>query len=132
MGRKYRNPIPKEFNVGPVIRAAMRQKGATQTILGRKTDRSPVTVMNLLKRRSIQASIVYEFSMAMEVDLFHELSRCLPEHIRKDERKAEVEELTAEILRLRQALEAADTDMARNREDNAYLKKMIDILAKDR
>jgi hypothetical protein len=110
----------------------MRQKGATQTILGRKTDRSPVTVMNLLKRRSIQASIVYEFSMAMEVDLFHELSRCLPEHIRKDERKAEVEELTAEILRLRQALEAADTEMARNREDNAYLKKMIDILAMDR
>ena len=132
MAYKFRNPIPPQFNVGPLIRAAMREKGTTQTILGKKTDRSPVTVMNMLKRRSIQASIVHEFSMALEVDLFHALSQNLPEHFRKDARKPEVEALMVEQMRLADALAAAEAEIARQKEDNAYLKKMIDILAKDK
>ncbi len=132
MARKHRNPMPENFNVATLIRAAMREKGVTQSLLGKKTDRSPVTVMNMLKRKSIQVSIVHEFSMAMEVDLFHALGLQLPEHIRKDVRKPEVEALMAEQKRLADALAAAEAEIARQKDENTYLKKVIDIFSKDR
>lgn len=125
MSIKTRNPIPPEFNTGALIRKALRDTGLTQAYIGRKTDRTSSTVMNMLKRRSVQASVLHEFSLAMGVDLFRPLSEALPEHIRKDPRQHELDTLKAENTELKRQLE-------RLQEDNAYLKKMIDIFAQTR
>lgn len=125
MAIKTRNPIPEGFNTGALIKKALQSSGLTQTYVGRKTDRTSSTVMNMLKRKSVQASILHEFSVVMGIDLFRLLSEGLPEHIRKDPYKQEMEALKAENLELKRQLE-------REKEDNTYLKKMIDIFSQTR
>jgi transcriptional regulator with XRE-family HTH domain len=125
MAIKTRNPIPEGFNTGALIKKALQSSGLTQTYVGRKTDRTSSTVMNMLKRKSVQASILHEFSLVMGIDLFRQLSDGLPEHIRKDPRQTEIDRLTLENQELK-------LQMERQKEDNAYLKKMIDIFAQSR
>ncbi|MCF8464750.1 MAG: hypothetical protein K9G41_07910 [Flavobacteriales bacterium] len=122
---KTRNPIPQAFNSGALIKKALRDSGLTQAYVAKKTDRTSTTVMNMLKRRSVQASILHEFSVVMGIDLFRLLSEGLPEHIRKDPHQQEMEALKAENLELKRQLE-------REKEDNTYLKKMIDIFSQTR
>ena len=132
MDIKYRNPIPQGFDAGSLIRWALHQKSKTQAYLAKRTDRSSTTVMDMLKRKSVQASFIHEASVALEVDLFHYLSNNLPAHIRIDPRKQEIEALHAEQKRMADELTATRKEADRLEEDNRYLKKMIDILAKGR
>ena len=132
MDIKYRNPIPQGFDTGRILRWALQQRGKTQAYLAQKTDRTSTTVMDMLKRKSAQSSFIHEASVALEMDLFHYLSLGLPAHIRIDPRKEEIEALLAEQKRLADELAATRKEADRLEEDNRYLKKMIDILAKGR
>lgn len=132
MSIKYRNPIPQGFDAGNLLRWGLQQKRRTQAYLAKRTDRTSTTVMDMLKRKSVQASFIHEASVALELDLFHYLSLGLPANIRIDPRKEEVEALHVEQKRLADELAATRKEADRLEEDNRYLKKMIDILAKGR
>jgi transcriptional regulator with XRE-family HTH domain len=126
---KGRNEIPEGFNTGALIYSAMRQTRITQTEIARRTGRNPSTVREVRRRRSTQASILHEFSIALGVDLFRPLSDNLPEHIRSNPDKATIDTLHAEKEALKLQVAELKTQLAQLREDNGYLKKMIDILA---
>ncbi len=132
MSIKYRNPIPQGFDAGNLLRWALQFRRRTQAYLAKRTDRTSTTVMDMLKRKSVQASFIHEASVALELDLFHYLSMGLPESIRMDPRKEEIAALHADQKRMADELAAAHKEIKRLEEDNRYLKKMIDILAKGR
>jgi transposase-like protein len=126
---KGRNPIPEGFNTGSIIMKAMRESRVTQAELARQTGRNPSTVKEVRRRRSTQASILHEFSLVMGIDLFRPLSDNLPEHIRANPDTAKIEALNAEKEALQQHVADLKAQLAQLREDNGYLKKMIDIMA---
>ena len=126
---KTRNPIPEGFNTAPIIRDDMKKTRVTQAEIARKTGRNPNTVKGFRRRRSIQSSILHELSVAIGVDLFRPLSDNLPEHIRANPEKAIIEALNADKQALQQQVDELKTQLAMLREDNGYLKKMIDIMA---
>lgn len=126
---KGRNPIPEGFNTGSIIVKAMRQTRMSQTELARQTGRNPSTVREVGRRRSTQASILHEFSIAMGIDLFRPLSDNLPEHIRANPDTAKIEALNTEKEALNQQVADLKAQLAQLREYNGYLKKMIDIMA---
>ena len=123
MAIKTRNPIPKGFNTSQVIKDGMKKSGVGQALLARRTDRNPNTIKMMRRRRSVQASILHEFSIAMGVDLFRPLSDNLPEHIRQSPEKEEIAQLQQEIEDLKKQL-------ADQREVNAYMKKALDVVTK--
>ena len=126
---KTRNAIPEGFNTAPIIRDAMRKTRITQAEIARRTGRNPNTVKGLRRRKSIQSSILHELSVAMGVDLFRPLSDSLPENIRANPEAAIIEALNMEKQALQQQIEEQKAQLAQLREDNGYLKKMIDIFA---
>lgn len=128
--RKTRNAIPEGFNTAPIIREAMLKARVTQADIARRTGRNPNTVKGLRRRKSIQSSILHELSIAMGVDLFRPLSDNLPEAIRSNPDSAKIEALSADKLALQQHIDELKSQLAQLREDNGYLKKMIDIMAK--
>lgn len=107
----------------------MKKTGVTQAEIARKTGRSPSTVKNLRTGRSIQSSILHEFSIAIGVDLFRPLSDRLPAEIRKNPDLATIEALNADKQALQEQVEQLKEQLTQVREDNAYLKKTIDIIA---
>lgn len=126
---KTRNPIPNGFDTGKLIRDALKRTRNTQAVIARKTGRNSSSVNNLLKQRSTQSSILHEISLALEVDLFAELSRKLPEHVQG---KATDSDLIAQRqmnLQLMQQITQLEAEVAQLREDNTYLKKAIDLIA---
>jgi transposase-like protein len=127
-----RKSIPEGFNTGSLIVKAMRQSGMLQAELARQTGRNPSTVKELRRRKSTQASILHEFSIVMGVDLFRPLSDNLPEHIRSNPDAATIVALNAEKEALHQQVDDLKAQLAQLREDNGYLKKMIDIFSKDK
>jgi cell division protein FtsB len=68
----------------------------------------------------------------MGVDLFRPLSDNLPEHIRSNPDAATIVALNAEKEALQQQMADLKAQLAQLREDNGYLKKMIDIFSKDK
>lgn len=129
-GKLTRKAIPQEFNTATLIRDAMRKTRMTQAEIARRTCRNPNTIKNLRRRRSIQSSILHELSIAMGVDLFRPLSDNLPEQIRSNPDTARIEALNVDKLALQQQIDELKAQLAQLREDNGYLKKMIDIMAK--
>jgi transcriptional regulator with XRE-family HTH domain len=127
---KTRNPIPEGFNTAPIIRDAMRMTKITQAEIARKTGRNPNTVKLLRRQRSIQSSILHELSIAIGVDLFRPLSDNLPAEIRSNPDTAIIAALNTDKQALEQQVDELKTQLAQLREDNGYLKKMIDIIAK--
>jgi ubiquinone biosynthesis protein UbiJ len=89
-------------------------------------------VKEVRRRKSTQASILHEFSIVMGVDLFRPLSDNLPEHIRSNPDTATIVALNAEKEALHQQVADLKAQLAQLREDNGYLKKMIDIFSKDK
>ncbi len=130
--KMQRKSIPEGFNTGSLIVKAMRQSGMLQAELARQTGRNPSTVKELRRRKSTQASILHEFSIVMGVDLFRPLSDNLPEHIRSNPDTATIVALNAEKEALHQQVDDLKAQLAQLREDNGYLKKMIDIFSKDK
>lgn len=128
--RKARNPIPEGFNTGLIIRRAMQKTGIRQAEIARRTGRNPNTVKSIRRRRSTQASILHEFSLALGVDLFRPLSDNLPEDIRANPEKDRFEALEAEKQQLKDEIETLKQRLADQRETNAYLKKALDVAAK--
>lgn len=126
---KTRNPIPEGFNTAPIIRDAMRKTKITQAEIARKTGRNPNTVKILRRQRSIQSSILHELSVAIGVDLFRPLSDNLPAEIRSNPDTAVIAALNTDKLALHQQIDELKAQLAQLREDNGYLKKMIDIMA---
>lgn len=124
-----RKPIPEGFHTGRIIMKAMRESGVSQAEIARQTGRNPSTVKEVRRRRSTQASILHEFSIVMGIDLFRPLSDNLPEHIRANPETAIIETLNAEKEALQQQVADLKAQLAQLREDNGYLKKMIDIMA---
>jgi|GEM_PF-1796984 len=129
-GKLARKPIPEEFNTAPLIRDAMRKTRITQAEIARRTGRNANTVKNLRRQRSIQSSILHELSVAMGVDLFRPLSDNLPAEIRANPDAAIIAALNTDKLALEQQVDELKAQLAQLREDNGYLKKMIDIIAK--
>lgn len=128
-GTLPRKPIPKGFNTAPLIRDAMRKKGVKQVDIARRTGRNPTTVKNLRRQRSIQSSILHELSIAIGVDLFRPLSDALPAEIRANPEAAIIETLNSDKQALQQKIDELQLQLTQLREDNGYLKKMIDIFA---
>ncbi|MCF8464108.1 MAG: hypothetical protein K9G41_04665 [Flavobacteriales bacterium] len=126
---KTRNPIPEGFNTAPIIRDAMHKTRIRQVDIARKTGRNPNTIKSFRRGKSIQASILHELSIAIGVDLFRPLSDRLPENIRANPDKANMEALNADKQALQQQIDELKEQLAQLREDNGYLKKMIDIFA---
>lgn len=126
---KTRNAIPEGFNTAPIIRSAMQKTRVTQAEIARRTGRNPNTVKGLRRRRSIQASILHELSIAIGVDLFRPLSDGLPEEIRASPEKDRIYAMEAEKLRLEQQVADLKAQLADQRETNAYLKKALDVAA---
>lgn len=127
--KKRRNPIPEGFNTAPIIRSAMQKTRITQAEIARRTGRNPNTVKGLRRRRSIQASILHELSIAIGADLFRPLSDNLPEEIRANPEKDRIDAMEAEKLRLEQQVADLKAQLADQRETNAYLKKALDVAA---
>jgi IS30 family transposase len=127
-----RKAIPEGFNTGRIIMKAMRESGVSQAEIARQTGRNPSTVKEVRRRKSTQASILHEFSIVMGVDLFRPLSDNLPEHIRSNPDAATIVALNAEKEALHQQVDDLKAQLAQLREDNGYLKKMIDIFSKDK
>ncbi|MCF8256056.1 MAG: helix-turn-helix domain-containing protein [Flavobacteriales bacterium] len=127
-----RKAIPEGFNTGRIIMKAMRESGVSQAEIARQTGRNASTVKEVRRRKSTQASILHEFSIVMGIDLFRPLSDNLPEHIRANPDTARIEALNAEKETLNQLVADLKAQLAQLREDNGYLKKMIDIFSKDR
>jgi len=127
-----RKAIPEGFNTGRIIMKAMRESGVSQAEIARQTGRNPSTVKEVRRRKSTQASILHEFSIVMGIDLFRPLSDNLPEHIRSNPDTAKIEALNAEKVALQEQVADLKAQLAQLREDNGYLKKMIDIFSKDR
>jgi len=130
--KMQRKAIPEGFNTGRIIMKAMRESGVSQAEIARQTGRNPSTVKEVRRRKSTQASILHEFSIVMGVDLFRPLSDNLPEHIRSNPDRATIVGLNAEKEALQQQMADLKTQLAQLREDNGYLKKMIDIFSKDK
>jgi transposase-like protein len=130
--KRKRKAIPEGFNTGSIIMQAMRQSGVSQAEIARQTGRNPSTVKEVRRRKSTQASILHEFSIVMGIDLFRPLSDNLPEHIRSNPDAAKIEALNAEKVALQEQVADLKAQLAQLREDNGYLKKMIDIFSKDR
>ena len=126
---KTRNPIPEGFNTALVIWKAMQKTGVTQAEIARKTGRSPSTVKNLRRGRSIQSSILHELSIAIGADLFRPLSDNLPAEIRSNPEAATIAALHADKHALQEQIDELKEQLTQAREDNKYLKKMIDIMA---
>lgn len=126
---KTRNPMPEGFSTAPIIRDAMRQSQITQAEIARRTSRNPNTVKVMRRRRSIQARILHEFSLAMGVDLFRPLSDNLPDGIRAEPEKERFAQLEAEKEQLQDEIEELKRQLADQRETNAYLKKALDVAA---
>lgn len=114
-GRKYK---ATGVHTGSLIEKKLLQLRLTNAELARRINRSPNTTIGYYSQPSIQTAVLQEICLALNYNFFQHLTDSLPE---------ELKPLAKPVMSLEPAQEPAELKWLR--EENAYLKKMIDVLA---
>ena len=122
MGRKKSNPNVIGVNIGKLMAAKMEEMRISQAGLTRKLKRNHQSIISqMLKRKSMQAYLLWELSIAMNYDFFRHISEELID---------QNPSLRGSTPSAQNRIAALEKELEQCRSENAYLKKAIDALAK--
>lgn len=114
-GRKYQT---KGVHTGSLIRKKMAEMHISNSELARRISRSPSTTTAYYLQSSIQTAVLLEICVALNHNFFTDLDSALPEHLKQISHAVTATKTTEE-----------NAELSRLREENTYLKKMIDVFA---
>lgn len=109
-----------ELHVGKLIDAVRMRKRVTYATLARLTGRTIGTISKSMKRSSMQAYMIWEFSEALKHDFFADLTNLLQQHTQK--------ELDSANANTQQQLQQLQTENQRLTQELHYLRKAVDMI----
>jgi plasmid maintenance system antidote protein VapI len=109
----------KEIDVGKMVRQRMFDKGINKARLARRMERAGQTIKQMIYRPTLQASVMWELSLALNHNFFADLAQQLDAATdgQLDKQETELEQLKAEYQRLK--------------EERDYLRKAVDAISRD-
>jgi len=122
MRRNKGNTI-KNLNIGLMIREVMKVQSKNKMDIARLTGRKHGTISKTVKATSMQTYLVWEFSLALKYNFFHDLA------VQLDQTAGEGVLQNAEQP-LKTTIAALEKDMQQLREERDYLRKVVDVLGK--
>ncbi len=118
-GRRY---TMQGVHTGALLEKKIQELHVSKTELGRRINRFSTTILNFTRQPGIQTAILTEICIALNYNFFNDIIEALPPEL-KDKPVVAEPAISEEAIKDRLELEWL-------RQENAYLKKMIDVLAK--
>ncbi len=109
-----------ELHVGKLIDGVRRRKRVTYAALARLTGRTIGAISTAMKRSSMQAYMIWEFSEALKHDFFADLTNLLQQHSQK--------ELDTPNGHAQEQLQQLQTENQRLSQELYYLRKAVDMM----
>ncbi len=119
IGRKY---TMQGVHTGALLEKKLIELHISKAELGRRIKRSGSTILSFTRQPSIQTAVLTEICIALKYNFFNDIMDALPPELKETPAVAEPV-ISAEAIKDSVQLEWL-------RQENAYLKKMIDVLAK--
>lgn len=117
-----------EFNyphIGKKIAEVLRQKSRTMKSIAEAMNRHPSTVIDMLRRQSINTEALHKVSLSLQHNFFQYYP--LEE---EGEKNKEVADLKARIAELEKQLEQHKSENENLKKENGYVKEINDLLRK--
>jgi len=131
--------MDNKIHIGEIIFELLQARHMTKRELGDRIGMSQGSAVYLTKRESIDSQTLWEIGVALKYNFFKhypieeetssmfQVSSFKPEDIKQVGEKKELQE---KISELEKQLEAAKRDLVMQKQENAYLKKINDLLEK--
>jgi cell shape-determining protein MreC len=108
------------LHVGNLINEVRRNKRVSYAALGRLTGRTISAISTAMKRSSMQAYMIWEFSQALKHNFFADLADQLQQHTES--------QLDTPQANVQQELEQLRTENQRLSQELHYLRKAVDMI----